>query len=254
MLEKVLDYGKLISEAWKDEAGNITLLSKIQDIPSAKLQKLNDERVKSLGELVKRVERHLVEIGSALDNIGNGGAGRILYVINRSKLHMEEFEKLWPTLEIGDIDGWINYGQFVHRGVLPAFRLIKSTGERLVSLRGRLQNITEMIQTSALIIETEATRSNTEILRRISSNIYLVGVPLAFIFSAIVVSNKITSFAVENSIRMLLAVAAPVLATIFYRVKKHENKKETEADQAAWRLDLHQLLRGPRRNREDRQG
>jgi hypothetical protein len=147
-------------------------------IPSRAEQELGDERVRRLSELVKSTERKLVKLGAALDNIGNGGAGRILYVINRSKYHIEEFERMWPTLEVGNIDGWINYGQFVRRGLMPTFSMIRATGDRLLALRGRLQSITEMIQTSALIIETEATRSNTETLRRITNNIYYISTPI----------------------------------------------------------------------------
>jgi hypothetical protein len=38
-----------------------------------------------------------------------------------------------------------------------------------------------MIQTSALIVEAEATRENTGTLRKIASNVYLVAVPITII-------------------------------------------------------------------------
>jgi hypothetical protein len=154
-------------------------------IPSPAQQELSDRRIAKLSDLVKQTERRLVEIGAALDNIGNGGAGRILYVINRSKFHIDEFERMWPSLEVKNVDGWINYGQFVQRGLVPTFNMIRSTGDRLNALRMRLQGITEMIQTSALIIETEATRSNTETLRRITNNLYYISFPLWFVASAL---------------------------------------------------------------------
>jgi hypothetical protein len=175
LLEKVLDWGQLISSAINQDP-NIPVrnIRKLQKVPETKLQEAQDARVQDLAILVKRVERRLVEIGSSLDNIGSGGSGRLLFVINRSKIHMEEFERMWHSLEIGNIDGWVTYGQFVQRAVLPTFDLIRSTGDRLISLRERLQSVTAMIQTSALIIESEETRLNTAILRRIQSNIYFV--------------------------------------------------------------------------------
>jgi hypothetical protein len=138
-------------------------------------------RVEELGELIRDTEQRLIQLTSALDKIGRGGAGRILYVINRSNYYCDEFERLWPTLQVGNIDGWITYGRFVERGLSPTFGLIRNTGQRLIALRERLLSITEMIQTSALIIETEATKSNTAQLSRIATNLYFVEVPLVII-------------------------------------------------------------------------
>jgi hypothetical protein len=142
---------------------------------------IQQSRVEHLGNLIRTVEQDLIELSAALDNIGKGGAGRMLYLINRSVYFCDEFERLWPTLEIGNIDGWINYGQFVERGLKPTFNMIRNTGDRLVSLRERLQDLTETIQTSALIIETEATRSNTAQLSRILTSLYWVELPLILI-------------------------------------------------------------------------
>ena len=255
IFEKALDYGKLLAKLWGGELPAMPHMLRPLEIPSRDLQELNDERVKKLADLVKRVERRLVEIGGALDNIGNGGAGRILYVINRAKLHMNEFERLWPTLDVGDVDGWANYGRFVQVGVLPTFNLIRLTGERLVSLRQRLQGITEMIQTSALIIETEATRSNTEILRRISSNVYFLWVPISLIFSAAILPPKLTGpVDADFGTRLMLAFAAPALSYAFYRMKKKKEERDTEAEHDASRLYFQQLLRWRKRAQDDPKG
>ena len=152
-----------------------------QDVPSAQKQQLGDIRAEKTSMLVKEVEQGLVEIGAALDNIGNGGAGRILYAINRAKYTIADFEKLVGSMGVTNIDGWINYTQFIERSVSPAFDMIRSTGDRLISLRARLQSVTEMIQTSALIVEAEATRTNTATLRKIISNLYYVGAPMAVV-------------------------------------------------------------------------
>jgi hypothetical protein len=146
------------------------LQSKRLPIESPSVQDVNDERLEVLSALISETESKLISLGAALDGIGQGGSGRLLYVINRSRHFIDEFERMADTLEIGNIDTWINYAQFVDRGLKPTFDLIKGTGERLLSLRGRLQTITEMIQTGALIVEAEATRSNTATLRKIASN------------------------------------------------------------------------------------
>ena len=51
------------------------------------------------------------------------------------------------------------------RGLQPAFDEIADTGRRLRSLRARLGTVTEMIETSALVGQSAATRHNTAVLR-----------------------------------------------------------------------------------------
>jgi hypothetical protein len=253
-IEKSVDYGVLILRVMNGEFGELGALSNsLQAVPHADVQVLHDERVKKLSDLVKLVERRLVELGGALDNIGNGGAGRILYVINRAKLHMDEFERMWPTLEIGNIDGWINYGQYAQRGVLPSFTFIRSTADRLVSLRQRLQSITEMIQTSALIIETEATRSNTEILRRILSNMWFLAVPISLVFSALILKDKAAAnFDLEYGVRLTLAAGIPAIFLLQYHRKKKEAEKAESVERAASHLDIQRLFRSILRKRNKR--
>jgi len=238
IIEKI-DWEKLISSL--DDDFKVPSFWEAQKVPESKIQQIQDARIQELASLVKRVERRLVEIGSALDNIGNGGSGRLLFVINRSKIQMEEFERMWPSLEIGNIDGWVTYGQFVERSVLPTFDLIRATGERLVSLRQRLQSITAMIQTSALIIESEETRSNTAILRRISSNIYFVGIPLALTISAMLLKDVSKDDPLFWA-KVAASVAAPLFFIGKYLAKKREEDKEKKAARAAARLDAHRQL------------
>lgn len=144
--------------------------SRKHQIDPLSVQMIKDERLRRLNSLISDTEAKLIALGAKLDNIGRGGSGRLLYSIDRSKYFIDEFERMAPTLEIGNIDGWINHNQFVERGLKPTFDQLKNTGANLVALRGRLRMITEMIQTSALIVEAEATSGNTEVLRQIASN------------------------------------------------------------------------------------
>ncbi|MET0192624.1 MAG: hypothetical protein ABW200_04535, partial [Hyphomicrobiaceae bacterium] len=72
---------------------------------------------------------------------------------------------LLKTLNVGNIPTGVSYEQFVQRGLQPSFDEIAETGRRLQSLRARLGTVTEMIETSALVGQSAATRHNTAVLR-----------------------------------------------------------------------------------------
>jgi hypothetical protein len=183
-------------------------------------------RADELGELIRVTEQKLIQLTSALDSIGRGGAGRILYVINRSNYYCNEFERLWPTLEIGDIEGWINYGQFVERGVKPTFNLIRHTGQRLIWLRKRLISITEMIQTSALIIETEATKSNTAQLSRIATSLYYVEIPLVFVAGSIII-NLAGRLGISEGVRTIAGSVGMCGYLVYRHLTRHKAMRNT---------------------------
>jgi hypothetical protein len=128
---------------------------------------VEDRHVARLAKAIRAVERKLIFLGGWLDNIGEGGSGRLTYAINRAKAFAEDFGSLYGTLNLDDISGWTNYRTHVERGLMNTYRFIAQTGERLQSLRTRLQTVTETIQTTALIIETEATRYNTMVIRQL---------------------------------------------------------------------------------------
>ncbi len=113
--------------------------------------------------------------------IGHEARNGFHFRINRSRFYAAEFESLLATLRIGHIDTWVAYDQFVTRGLKPAFDFINGVGRRLVGLRTRLQSVLEGIETSALVIQTSATRSNTAQLRRVAArfrlqNVLIVGI------------------------------------------------------------------------------
>ena len=85
--------------------------------------------------------------------------------LNRSAYYVSEFRILLKTLQVGNIPSWVSYQQFVRRGLTPAFDYAASVGKRLAAVRNRLLTITEMIETSALVGQSAATRHNTAVLR-----------------------------------------------------------------------------------------
>lgn len=135
-------------------------------LPTKNEEDIERMRIKRIQALVERNENDLIRLGGRLDHIFQGGVGRFAYAVNRSNYFADEFERLYPSLEIGNVDGWMNYGQFVERGPKPAFSYIRAAGERLISLRQRLQVVTETIQTTALVAEMGATRNNTDTLSK----------------------------------------------------------------------------------------
>ena len=54
----------------------------------------------------------------------------------------------------------------MRRGLAPAFDYMSSVGQRLRAVRERLLTVTEMIETSALVGQSAATRHNTAVLRQ----------------------------------------------------------------------------------------
>jgi hypothetical protein len=147
-----------------------------------------DKRDEKLQALATEVERDLIYLSAALDGVGRKARNGFHFRINRSRFYAAEFESLLGTLKIGNIDTWVAYDQFVTRGLKPAFDFIDGVGTRLVGLRTRLQSVLEGIETSALVIQTSATRSNTAQLRRVAArfrlqNLLIVGIGALLTYS-----------------------------------------------------------------------
>lgn len=126
--------------------------------------------VEALYELINTTESRLISLAAALDSIGNDGAGRLVFALTRSHHFVKEFERLIEMIDIGDIPTWLNYKNFVKRGMRSSFDVVEETHDRLIGLRQRIQTITDVVQTSALIIEAEATKQNTRELRLMARN------------------------------------------------------------------------------------
>jgi len=141
------------------------------------------EKAKKYDDLTQQIEPQLIEISRALDNIGGGTHDGILYTINRANYYIEEFYNVMKRLDAGNIESWVSYDQFVDRGLKPVFDFIKLTGVRLSSLRGRLQTVTQIIQTTALFLQTSETRRNTNILKKLGIILSTFNV-FAFFFAA----------------------------------------------------------------------
>jgi hypothetical protein len=144
-----------------------------------------DRRDEELQELATDVEKDLIYLGAALDNIGLSARHGLHFRINRSRYYVDEFQTLLKSLKIGNIDTWLAYDQFVARGLKPAFDFIDSVGTRLLGLRTRLQSVLEGIETSALVIQTSATRSNTAQLKRIARRFRMNNVMVGLVGAAL---------------------------------------------------------------------
>jgi hypothetical protein len=140
-----------------------------------------DARDERLQKLATDVEEDLIYLSAALDRVGSKAVHGLHFRINRSCFYIAEFESLLESLNIGNIDTWLAYDQFVRRGLKPAFDFIGGVGDRLLGLRNRLQSVLEGIETSALVIQTAATRSNTAQLRRLAWGFRMQNILIAII-------------------------------------------------------------------------
>lgn len=163
-----------VAEALHAPRTRIAGLPTIIPEPAAPIhvQQCIDARAMELTDLISQTEEKVISIGAALDYIGQRGSGRLINLIDRSNQFIHEFKRMVDTLEVGNIDTWINYDQFVARGVDPLFETVSNTGRRLELFRERLQSISQVVQTSALIVEADATKSNTQLLRRFADTVF----------------------------------------------------------------------------------
>jgi hypothetical protein len=147
----------------------------IDDRMTSELQKRDDDakklRDRKLANVTEDAEKRLIQITAALDELGHASAGGLHYRIGRSSYYIDQFNALVKTLGIGDIPTWIAYNSFAERGLKPLFDMIQQTGTRLQALRGRLTAVTESIQTSALVVQSSATRENTAVLKEIERHL-----------------------------------------------------------------------------------
>jgi hypothetical protein len=130
------------------------------------LRNLQDDEDGAIQKLADGVEKDLIELSAALDEVGIEAVHGLHFRINRSRYYVCEFDSLLASLKIGNIDTWVSYDQFVTRGLKPAFDFIDGIGIRLLGLRTRLQSVLEGIETGALVRQSSATRQNTMHLRR----------------------------------------------------------------------------------------
>ncbi|NJM34259.1 MAG: hypothetical protein HC850_05570 [Rhodomicrobium sp.] len=112
-------FGNVPDKSFKDEDIDYSVLVReklrtTDKIITKQEEKIEEERIYALNRLISQTDAKIIELGARLDKIGHGGSGRILYVINRSNYHSKEFERLVDTLEIINVEGWINYNNLLN--------------------------------------------------------------------------------------------------------------------------------------------
>lgn len=126
-----------------------------------------DSKHALLSEVADGLEARLIRINSDLDHAGLGASGGLHFRINRSRYHVKEFHRLVKMLQIGNVQTWTSYAQFVTRGLAPSFDYIANVGKRIQALRLRLTSVTDTIEAGALVGQSSATRYNTAVLRQV---------------------------------------------------------------------------------------
>ena len=124
--------------------------------------------------LSSTIERQLIRIAAQLDCMGPSGAGQLGYKINHAEHYINEYRRMTPTLEIGNIHGWMNYQQFSDRNMQPSFEMIRRTGQRLSDTQDHLRSLTEVVQTGVEIVHSHATQRNTDQLSKIATHFFVI--------------------------------------------------------------------------------
>lgn len=171
---------------------------------------IKDDEDRELQLLADNVERDLIALSAALDEVGSKAVHGLPFRINRSRYYVAEFMSLLDSLAIGNIDTWVAYNQFVKRGLKPVFDFIDGVGDRLVGLRTRLQTVLEAIETGALVTQTAATRQNTMALRRIADSFYSANFWLRVMgLTVAVLSASIALFGLQGVLKGITGWLSP---------------------------------------------
>jgi Mg2+ and Co2+ transporter CorA len=199
-----------IQQEYKEISDKFSSKSELKKDEAKLLNEAKKKRDDRLAEATDNAEKRLIEITASLDKLAQASDGGLHYRVKRSAYYIDQFHALVKILNIGGIPTWIAYNSFAERGLKPVFDLIRQTGERLQALRDRLTSVTESIQTSALVVQSSATRENTNVLKNIEwyfkySSWGLTGWILWLIFSnmTVAVIKKIPS-AILDAIKHLL--------------------------------------------------
>ena len=158
-----------------------------------------DVRHSALYHISNDVETKLIEISARLDQLGKLTVGGLHFRLNRSAYYVREFKILLKTLQVMNIPTWVSYEQFVRRGLAPTFDYMSSVGQRLRAVRERLLTVTEMIETSALVGQSAATRRNTAVLRQTTT----LAIVLLTLYVARTFIGNVLAFALKPILRQL---------------------------------------------------
>ena len=158
-----------------------------------------DVRHSALYYISNDVETKLIEISARLDQLGKLTVGGLHFRLYRSAYYVREFKILLKTLQVTNIPTWVSYEQFVQRGLAPAFDYMSSVGRRLRAVRERLLTVTEMIETSALVGQSAATRHNTAVLRQTTT----LAIVLLTLYVARTFIGNVFAFALKPVLRQL---------------------------------------------------
>jgi hypothetical protein len=108
------------------------------------------------------VERRLASVASVLDEFERDAIDGLPYRISKSRFYASEMANLIASLHIGNLHPWMAYDEFISKGIRPGFDYIARIESRLAALRGRLNAVTEAVQISAMVNQTEASRRNAK--------------------------------------------------------------------------------------------
>jgi hypothetical protein len=182
-----------IQQEFKNTRAGLPPEEKLEKNQLKELNEARKHRDDLLAGATDAAEKRLIEITASLDKLAQASDGGLHYRVRRSTYYIDQFHALVKILGVGDVPTWIAYNSFAERGLKPVFDLIRQTGERLQALRDRLTSVTESIQTSALVVQSSATRENTNVLKNIEWYFKYSSLGITVSVVALVISNVTVS-------------------------------------------------------------
>jgi hypothetical protein len=101
-------------------------------------------------EALAGTEQELKDFGLRLSAIGGDIRGGLAYRVARARLYAESYDNILDGMEIGRIEGFMPYDEFIRRRVREHFSFIARLGERHRQLMDRYRTALELSQSISL--------------------------------------------------------------------------------------------------------
>jgi hypothetical protein len=122
-------------------------------------------RDEQLAVLNRELDAQIMTIASAFDELSRDG---LRDLVHRSRYYSEAVQAELRGLKVHPIETWLELDDQIATKAGSVLRFLASVDARLRSHRQRLRQLMEVVETNALILQSEATRENTAQLEAIA--------------------------------------------------------------------------------------
>ncbi|WP_306049801.1 DUF3422 family protein [Oceaniradius stylonematis] len=151
------------------------LVQRINTLGTARLLALRDlQRIRKSSLEIRRIGRRVDEadneealrnLSREIDEVGAELYGGLMYRVYRSAFHASSFKNIVDDLRVLRIEGWQPYDEFVRRRLYSAYDFIGRVGDRLESLRNKIQRKSNILRFSGF-------ERNTKSIEKIQKKIH----------------------------------------------------------------------------------